>query len=69
MPDARTVCHYRATFLPSHLSKSILIRTLAAAAIWALNDGDFHDLDVRVLLNAREIAHGGFDDTLGVKHQ
>lgn len=63
MPDARAVCHYRATVLPSNLSKSILIRTLAAAAIWALNDGEFHDVDVQVLLNGREIAHGGFGDT------
>ena len=60
LPDSRAVSVYRASRIPTQLSKSILIRTLAAAALWAINDGDFHNLDVSVMLNAEPIAFGGY---------
>ena len=62
LPTALAVSHYRTVVHPSRLSKSILIRTIAQAAIWALNEGEFHRLSVRVLdlANARDIARGGY---------
>lgn len=46
LPEARTVCHYQATLLWFRLSKYILIRTLTAAAIRALNDVNSHECNV-----------------------
>ena len=60
LPNARATCLYETTIHPSRFSKIILIRTLAQAAMWALNDGDYHELRVRVLDNARDIAYGGY---------
>lgn len=49
---------------PSLFSKSVLIKTMAAAALWALNNAEYHNLRVNVLLNNRRIAHGGIFDLI-----
>lgn len=63
-PTARTVINYRTLVHPSLLSKSILIRSIAQAAIWALTEDNFHRLSVEVLDIVhglpREIAKGGY---------
>ena len=60
LPAARAICIYQATTQPPRLSKSIIIRTLAAAASWSLADGDFHNLEVTVTLDMQDIAFGGY---------
>ena len=60
LSEASMLCYYRAAFLPSLLSKSILVQTLAAAARWALDDGDYHELKVTVLSGSHIIAQGGY---------
>ena len=61
LPEASAICHSRAAIMPSRLSQSILVRTLAAGSLWALEDGDFHELDVKALLDGELIAQGGIN--------
>ena len=60
LPGALAQSEYYSIVTPSQMDKSILIRTLAAAVLRALNDGEFHELDVKVILNGQEIAGGGY---------
>ena len=66
LPDFGAVCLYRAVTQPSRLSKSIPIRSMASAALWALKDKEYHALEVRVLLSTQEIAYGGYDQPVPV---
>lgn len=62
--SADAYCYYNAESHPSRLTKGVIIKTLAAAAKWALQDGELRPLGVRVLLFAEgrtlEVAHGGY---------
>ncbi|KAG7005700.1 hypothetical protein G7Y79_00018g045070 [Physcia stellaris] len=61
---AITVIHYRSLFQHSLLSKNIIIRSIAQAAIFALTENNFHRLSVGVLDIvhglSQEIATGGY---------
>ena len=59
-PIADSICKWQAINRPSRFSKSILIRSMASAAVWALNDGDFHELSIKVLLDGYLTAVGQY---------
>lgn len=57
----RTRCGFQAVSPPSRLTKTILVSSLVATALWMIKEDDYHAVDVKVYIDVDQIARGRCD--------